>query len=141
MNIGTGLIRTVVPLVVSGIVWVCVSLGVTLTDAAQQSVAGVVSVVAGGVYYVVVRALGHKFPWVEALLGSPKKPDYIKGVSWDAEDAPVEEPDDDDDEEVDDPDEEVEADAGAEPEVPGDDLDDEPWEDEPRDDHGRFAKA
>lgn len=140
-DLSTRITRSVVPIAVGAIVTFASNLGLDFSDKGVQGITALVAGAVGIVYYVLVTLLEEKFPKIGALLGKPVRPEYVKSVSWlDAEDAPVEDPDDDADEDVDE--EEVEADADVPPETPGKPLDDnEPWEDEPRDSHGRFTEA
>ncbi|MEV0843598.1 hypothetical protein AB0I55_29145 [Actinocatenispora sera] len=75
-NLIPSLIRTYVPLVVSGLVAWLTSLGVPLTDKQSAALVVLVGIAAGAVWYGVVRVLEHRWPALGALLGSPTRPTY-----------------------------------------------------------------
>lgn len=74
----TAYIRTYAPLIAGVIIGQAANLGLDLS-AAQEPLIGVITVVAGAVYYALARLIGRKYPKIEAiLLGSSKKPSYVE---------------------------------------------------------------
>lgn len=69
-------IRTFVPTVVGTFVLFLSARGFELDAAAIAGLEAFVSGVAVSIYYVLVRLVSERFPWVEALLGSRKTPEY-----------------------------------------------------------------
>lgn len=69
-------IRTFVPGVVGTFVLYMAARGFELDAAAIAGLEAFISGLAIAVYYLIVRLLSVKFPWVEALLGSKKTPEY-----------------------------------------------------------------
>jgi len=73
-DIVTGAIRTYVPLFVAAVVGFLADQGVILDDGASAGLVLFLSSLAGAIYYVVVRLIAKRFPWVEKFLGSSKAP-------------------------------------------------------------------
>lgn len=69
-------IRTFVPTVVGTFVLFISARGFELDAAAIAGLEAFVSGVAVSIYYVLVRLVSERFPWVEVLLGSRKTPEY-----------------------------------------------------------------
>lgn len=69
-------IRTFVPTVVGTFVLFLSARGFELDAAAIAGLEAFVSGVAVAAYYILVRLVSERFPWVEALLGSRKTPEY-----------------------------------------------------------------
>lgn len=70
------LIRTGVPLAVAAIVGYLADQGIVITGDLRTDLAALLTFGAGLVYYLIVRVLGQRYPWVERLLGSPRPPTY-----------------------------------------------------------------
>jgi hypothetical protein len=68
--------RTVVPLLAGAIVSVAVRIGFHLDSA---DVVNVLTPLVTAVYYVVLRGLEKRWPWVGTLLGARKTPSYAPG--------------------------------------------------------------
>lgn len=75
-----GYIRTYAPMVAGAIVGFLVSIGVIDTDASAQLVAAlsiVIALIAQGLWYLLGRTLGKRWPWLEKwMLGSSQTPTY-----------------------------------------------------------------
>ena len=69
-------IRTFVPGVVGSFGLYMAARGFELDAAALAGLEAFITGLAIAVYYFLVRLLSERFPWVEALLGSTKKPTY-----------------------------------------------------------------
>lgn len=72
----TATIRTVVPAFVATFVLLLTHYGVELDEAGVAGLTAFVISLATGVYYLAVRLVAKKYPQVELLLGSSKKPEY-----------------------------------------------------------------
>lgn len=72
----TATIRTVVPSIVGTFALFMGARGFELDAAALAGLESFLVGFAVAAYYLVVRLLAKKFPWVESLLGSTKKPEY-----------------------------------------------------------------
>lgn len=70
---GRSLIRTIVPLIVGGVVGWLASHGVKVDEA---TVLPLVDSTVAAAYYAAVRALEHRWPQVGWLLGAPGAPTY-----------------------------------------------------------------
>lgn len=81
-NIITGLIRTVVPAMMGQLIAWLTTVGITVDPAVVENFNALAITLLGiiltGAYYVIVRLLAKKYPKLELLLGSEKKPDYTK---------------------------------------------------------------
>ena len=73
-DVGTSMIRTVVPIVVGLIVALAAKAGFNVTSA---SITPVVASGAAAVYYVAVRMLELRWPRLGLLLGSATQPVYV----------------------------------------------------------------
>lgn len=73
----TSVVRTVVPFIVGFILSFLASQGIEASPEFIANITGLLTFVFGALYYIVVRILAAKFPKLEWLLGSPKKPEYI----------------------------------------------------------------
>lgn len=69
-------IRTVVPSIVGPFILLLARNGVELDAVAVAGITSFLIGLATGVYYLGVRVLAKKYPWVESLLGVAKKPEY-----------------------------------------------------------------
>jgi hypothetical protein len=67
----TSLVRTYVPILIGYLV----SLGILPSTLSDQATAAFTALIIG-VYYLLVRLLETRFPWLGWLLGSPKTPKY-----------------------------------------------------------------
>ena len=72
----TGLIRTYVPIIVGAVVAWLLTLGIDLDAETQAGLVIALTGVLQAAYYTLIRLVAKKFPWVESLLGSSKKPEY-----------------------------------------------------------------
>jgi len=70
------IIKTVVPFVVGWVVSVLTVVNVPVPPEFVADVTNVLTLLLGSAYYVVVVFLTKKWPTLEILLGSPKKPEY-----------------------------------------------------------------
>lgn len=81
-NIITGLIRTVVPALMGQLIAWLTTIGITVDQAVVDNfntmAITLLGVILTGAYYLLVRVLAKKYPKLELLLGSEKKPDYTK---------------------------------------------------------------
>jgi hypothetical protein len=98
-DIVTGLIRTVVPYIVGWVVAVFARFEITLDDGTVTNLTGLLTVLLGTLYYLLVRFAEQKWPGLGWLLGSAKQPTYansktIKGEVGEVEAAPVAAPKD-----------------------------------------------
>lgn len=74
----TGLIRTVTPMIVGAFVsWLLIN-GIVIDQAAALGLSNFLFVLISGIYYLAVRIVSKKYPWVEWLLGSKKTPTYTE---------------------------------------------------------------
>lgn len=109
------IVRTIIPLAVGQIVAFVATLGIEVTPDQEAAFTTVLGFVAAALYYLIIRFLEQKFPWMGALLGWATTPDgYSHGnggvvESWIVDDGPnvigEEAFFDDQDEVVDDPEE------------------------------------
>jgi hypothetical protein len=76
-----GVVRTVVPLAVGGIVSGALALGVDLGPDAETVLAPAVALLVGGFYYWAVRKIAKRFPWVEHLLGVARVPVFHEATT------------------------------------------------------------
>lgn len=77
-NIPTpAVIRSVALLVVSWLASLLVSQGIEVSDENQLALVNGIALAMAALYYVVVKALEKRFPWVGYLLGSNKQPVYV----------------------------------------------------------------
>lgn len=75
-NLITATIRTVVPSMVSYFsVWSSAR-GLELDAVTTTSIETAVIGVTVAAFYLIIRKLGKRWPWVEVLLGSKKTPEY-----------------------------------------------------------------
>lgn len=72
------IIRTVVPIVVTAIATFLAAANIDLGPEGYSALTAFLGALIGAVYYVVVRFLEQKFPWVGNFLGSAKKPVYTE---------------------------------------------------------------
>lgn len=72
----TSLVRTWVPVVIGYLV----ALGVLPTDLSDEATAAFTAIIIGA-YYLLIRALETRFPWIGWLLGAPKTPTYTPPAS------------------------------------------------------------
>lgn len=75
-DIGTSIVRTVVPIVAGAIITFFASKGITFDDQFQANLLFVLQGMITGLYYIIVRVLEQRFPRFGWLLGSAKKPEY-----------------------------------------------------------------
>lgn len=75
----TATIRTIVPAMVSYFTVYMSARGLELDSVTVTSIETAFIGLATGVFYLAVRILAKKWPWVEALLGSKKTPEYKEG--------------------------------------------------------------
>lgn len=72
----TAYIRTYAPLVAGAIIGLAAQAGLDIS-AGEESLVGLIIVIAGAAYYAIARAIGRRYPKVETvMLGSSKKPVY-----------------------------------------------------------------
>ena len=69
-------IRTFVPTVVGSFVLFLANYGITIDTVAASGLTAFAIGLATAVYYLGVRLLATKYPWLEGLLGVAKKPEY-----------------------------------------------------------------
>lgn len=91
-DVVTGFIRTIVPMIVGWLVALAASFEITLDDGTVASLNGLLTVLFGALYYLIVRFAERRWPGIGWLLGSPKQPTYvnsktIKGSTVDEVDA------------------------------------------------------
>lgn len=75
-NLGTSIIRTVVPMLVGALVTWLTDLEVPLPAGYEDAAVAVTTVAVGGVWYAGVRWAGQRWPVLERLLGAPTAPSY-----------------------------------------------------------------
>lgn len=79
-SIFTGFLRTIVPALVGGFVAWLATVGILVEPSVENSLASAIILFLGsiltGLYYLTVRWLATKFPWLEKLIGSSKTPEY-----------------------------------------------------------------
>lgn len=79
-NLRTSIIRTIVPIVVGSVTAWLVSRGIEVNDEVQtQFTNGLTGLISAG-YYVVVRLIERRVPWVGAFLGRRATPTYDKAA-------------------------------------------------------------
>lgn len=72
----TATIRTVVPAMVSYFTVYMSARGLQLDNVTVTGIETAIICLATGLFYLAVRVLAKKWPWVELLLGSKKTPEY-----------------------------------------------------------------
>lgn len=76
-NVWDSLVRTIVPLIVGGVIGFFTSRGIEVDPELAASIASAITLGASSVYYIIVRVLEHyvtpKFGW---LLGLAREPQY-----------------------------------------------------------------
>lgn len=72
----TSITRTIIPTIIGWIVGGLALVGVTIPESVQGWISGLLVFLVALIWYVVVRALEHKWPKLGWLLGVPKKPVY-----------------------------------------------------------------
>lgn len=75
-DLGTSIIRTVVPIIVGAIITFFASKGITFDAQFEANLLLMLQTLFSGLYYIVVRALETRFPRAGWLLGSVKQPEY-----------------------------------------------------------------
>lgn len=71
-----GFIRTIIPTIVGAFVaWLAMK-GIIIDPSAAMGLSSFLFVLSTGIYYLAVRLISKKYPWVEWLLGSKKTPSY-----------------------------------------------------------------
>lgn len=75
----TATIRTVVPAMVTYFTVYTSARGLELDSMTVTGIETGLIGLATGLFYLVVRVLAKKWPWVELLLGSKKTPEYKEG--------------------------------------------------------------
>lgn len=73
-----GAIRTTVPAIVGTFLMFLAGTGFQIDMATTLAIHSAAVGLAVATYYLIVRIIAQKFPWVEALLGSKKTPEYSK---------------------------------------------------------------
>lgn len=77
-------LRTVVPAIVGAVVAVLVQSGLTVDPEFEGALTAVLFATFTGLYYLVIRVIEMKFPWVGVLIGWAASPDsYSKGPGVD----------------------------------------------------------
>lgn len=80
------LVRTIIPIAVGQIVAFVATLGIEVTPDQEAAFTTVLGFVAAALYYLTIRFLEQKFPWMGALLGWAATPDgYSHGNTEDVE--------------------------------------------------------
>lgn len=79
-DLSTSFVRTVTPFIVGAVAAWFARHNITFDTEFLSNLAFVLDVLIGSLYYVAVRFLESKFPWVGWLLASPKKPVYLGPV-------------------------------------------------------------
>lgn len=73
-----GFIRTYVPYGISaGLAWLLLTTGFDLTGEVQVALVTLTVALVTNVYYMAIRLIEARVPWIGALLGWPKSPGYI----------------------------------------------------------------
>lgn len=70
------IIKTIVPFVVGWVVSVLTVAGLDVPPEFTADLTNILTLLLGAAYYVLVVFLSKKWPVLEILLGSPKKPEY-----------------------------------------------------------------
>lgn len=78
-DIGTSIVRTIVPIIAGAIITFFTSKGFTFDDSFALNLYMVLQAIVTGVYYICVRVLEARFPQIGLLLGSTRKPEYTEG--------------------------------------------------------------
>lgn len=83
-------IRTVVPAIVGQVMgYLTVTLGLVVDPEFEGALTAVLGVAFTGLYYLIVRVIEMKFPWVGVLIGWAKSPDsYSRGPGVDVTSKP-----------------------------------------------------
>lgn len=68
--------RTVVPIGVGGALGWLSSRGITIEGLTESQISGGATMLGGGLYYGIARALEQRYPLLGVLLGSTKQPAY-----------------------------------------------------------------
>ena len=79
-GIGTAVVRTMVPLLVSLVAAGLARAGLEIDDATRSTLVSAISLLVGTGYYVLVRELERRWPGAGWLLGSPHAPVYPSKV-------------------------------------------------------------
>lgn len=74
-------VRTAVPYAVGGLLALLAALGADLDPAAEALLTPAVAFVLGTLYYLGVRKLARRFPWVEHLLGVARPPVHTEAAT------------------------------------------------------------
>lgn len=69
------IVRTIIPIAVGQIVAFVATLGIEVTPDQEAAFTTVLGFVAAALYYLIIRILEQKFPWMGALLGWAATPD------------------------------------------------------------------
>lgn len=73
----TSLIRTFVPVAVGALLtWLATSLKIVVDPSSQAGLITLCTAALSGLYYLLVRLLESKVPWLGVLLGVPAQPTY-----------------------------------------------------------------
>lgn len=81
------IVRTIIPLAVGQIIAFVATLGIEVTPEQEAAFTTVLGFVAAALYYLIIRFLEQKFPWMGALLGWAATPDgYSHGDAEDVDD-------------------------------------------------------
>lgn len=75
-TLAPSLIRTYIPIAVAALVAWLGQIGVILPDGASDALATGLAAVVAGLYYLAIRLLEERWPWLGVLLGSPTAPSY-----------------------------------------------------------------
>lgn len=70
-------IRTIIPYIVGLVVALVAKANITLDDSTIVQITGVVTLLVGTIYYIIVRWAEQKWPQVGWFLGVPKQPVYV----------------------------------------------------------------
>lgn len=75
-DIGTSIVRTVVPIVAGAIITFFASKGINFDDSFKANLLLLLQSLFTALYYIVVRAIETRYPKAGWLLGSTKTPEY-----------------------------------------------------------------
>ena len=75
----TATIRTITPAMVTYFTVYMSARGLQLDSVTVTAIETAIIGIATAAFYLAVRVLGKKWPWVELLLGSKKTPEYKEG--------------------------------------------------------------
>ena len=75
-DIATSIIRTIVPLLIGGVVSWLADKGINAPADVVALSTAIFAFLVGSLYYIVVRALEARWPKLGVLLGKPAKPTY-----------------------------------------------------------------